>query len=196
MDQARIIAVFDFDNTLIEGDSFLPFLAYANGWPRTLLALAEAALRLPFYLGKHDHPRTFFKAILLQRLVAGKSPDFLKPATLELRAWQKWIEPVKRLLLDHHAKGHHVVVASGSLDIYLPALLEGLPHHAVICTEIGLRDGVYDGAMVNGNCVRERKAELVKAYMEEHGPFEDSFGYGNFPYDLPMLELVKQRTII
>ncbi len=35
------LAVFDFDHTLITGDSLWPFLAAVAGWPRALLALAE-----------------------------------------------------------------------------------------------------------------------------------------------------------
>jgi phosphoserine phosphatase len=100
------------------------------------------------------------------------------------------------MLFDHHAKGHTIVIASGGLDLYLPALVKDLPPCAVICTEMEIKDGIITGEMTNGNCVRQRKAELVAAYMAAHGPFDASWGYGNFPHDLPMLELVKYRTIV
>ncbi|MDD3371960.1 MAG: haloacid dehalogenase-like hydrolase, partial [Alphaproteobacteria bacterium] len=67
---------------------------------------------------------------------------------------------------------------------------------ALICTDIGVENGVITGDMIHGNCVRLKKAERVEAWLAEHGPFDESFGYGNYPHDVPMLNLVKHRIIV
>jgi phosphatidylglycerophosphatase C len=196
------IAVFDFDHTLIVGDSMIPFLAYVAGWPRGLLALAEAVfLFVVRYIKNPRDPaladrRTFLKAHLLQRLLAGRKLDTLAPAIAKLRDWQKWNAHVKRALLDHAAHGRCIVIASGGLDLYLPELLKELPAHTLICTQVEVKDGVIAGAMPVGNCVRLRKAELVGEYLAQNGPFVESWGYGNFPHDVPMLDLVEHRVIV
>lgn len=195
-----ILAVFDFDGTLVENDSFFPFLGFIAGWPQTALAFSEAlalfaSRRLQKDPAAEDH-RTFIKARMMERLLAGKPVDAILPAVSRLRGWRRWKESVRTELLRHHAAGHHIVIASGGLDLYLPHLLDDVPHHAIICTQVGIADGKITGAMVSGNCVRARKAERIAEYMARHGPFAESWGYGNLPHDLPMLGLMKHRIVV
>ena len=201
-DEARGIAVFDFDGTLIEGDSLWAFFAFAAGWPRVIAALVECGAYLAAgRLRNNADPeladaRTYLKALLLLRLLAGRKTAELTPVLARLRGWLRWKDAIRQTLLEHHAKGHHIVIATGALDLYLPALLEGLPHDAVLCTHVGVANGVIEGTMPDGNCVRERKAEMVAAYLAAHGPFGESWGYGNLPHDLPMLNLLKHQVIV
>jgi HAD superfamily phosphoserine phosphatase-like hydrolase len=201
-DKALKLAVFDFDHTLIEGDSLWPFLVYVAGWPRATAALLEVLtiFAVRFLKNKHDplltDRRGFVKARLLQRLLKGRKTDDLRSAIEKLYGWQKWKAPVREALLDHYNKGHQIVIASGGLDLYLPDLIRDLPPRALICTRVEMRDGVITGLMPSGNCVRARKAEILARYIEKNGPFAESWGYGNFPHDLPMLALLQHRIII
>jgi len=52
------------------------------------------------------------------------------------------------------------------------------------------------GAILGGNCVRQHKADQVKQTLEQLGDIADSWGYGNFPHDVPMLALVQQRVLV
>lgn len=201
-DAKRIIAIFDFDGTLVKSDSFFPFLGYLSGWHCLIASFLKSLCSFTFLkLSNPQNPavadhRTFIKASLLKDLVRGHTISELPEVRAKLCAWQVWIEPMKQALLDHHAQGHHIVVASGGLDVYLPTLLRDLPIDALICTKLGVEDDVLTGEMTSGNCVRERKAEMVAAYLAEHGPFDDSWGYGNLPHDLPMLNLLKHSIIV
>jgi phosphoserine phosphatase len=99
-------------------------------------------------------------------------------------------------LREHNAAGDVIVIASGGLNLYLPELLIDVPHAALICTDIGMQNNVATGEMINGNCVRLRKAERVSEWLAANGPFGESFGYGNYPHDVPMMNLVKHRIIV
>jgi phosphatidylglycerophosphatase C len=99
-------------------------------------------------------------------------------------------------LQEHYDQSHHVVIASGSLDLYLPELVKTLPHHALLCTKIEVVNGIATGVMSEGNCVRQGKADHVAAYLKQHGPFGESWGYGNFPDDVPMMNLLRHRVIV
>jgi phosphatidylglycerophosphatase C len=197
-----VLAVFDFDHTLITGDSFWPFLAAVVGWPRTLAALAEGLVLLALaYARNANDPqakdyRTFIKAHLLQRLLVGKSVGALPSAIAKTYKSQTWNEPMRKALSDHHAHGHRILIISGALDLYLPDLVKTLPQHDIVCTRVEVKDGVITGNMVSGNCVRHRKAELLGEWITVHGPFADSWGYGNYPHDIPMLGLLKHRIIV
>lgn len=198
----RTVAVFDFDHTLIEGDSLWPFLVCVAGWPRAFMALAKIAIHLALHYVRNPKApeladiRTFVKEQLLIRLLARRGPHEFGPAIDKLRRWQKWNVPLRQKLIEHYERGHRVVIASGGLDLYLPDLLKDLPAYDLLCTEVEIRDDIVTGAMPAGNCVRARKAERLAAYLAAHGPFEESWGYGNFPHDVPMLELLRHRIIV
>lgn len=195
---SRKIAIFDFDGTLVKGDSLWPFLVAVAGWRRAGAAFARAlgdAVR-PGRKTEDVDRRTLFKRRLLAQILTGRDLASLQPAREAIKAWPRWNEAVVARLRAHKAEGCHILVASGGLDLYLPDLLAGLPVDTLICTQMDVRDGVLTGAMRQGNCVRAEKARRVAAWLTEHGPFEESWGYGNLPHDVPMLELVQRRVII
>ena len=189
------VAIFDFDHTLVQGDSFWPFLTYAVGKP---LCLYTLLCGLASYLReKNKIPlRDFLKAYLLNHLLKGKKLSDLAPAVQHTKRWQKINVPIMQRLLDHKLHGDIIVIASGGLDLYLPALLSDVPYDALICTDIGVQDNIVTGDMIHGNCVRIIKAQRVGAWLLQNGPFDETFGYGNYPHDLPMLDRVKHRVIV
>lgn len=190
------VAVFDFDHTLITGDSFWPYLGYAVGKAQTYAALTEALAKLGLRREQGADVRTFVKDHLLRRLLAGKKREQLNAAAVKTRLWQKENAPVMRRLREHRAKGDVIVIASGGLDLYLPEVLRDIPYDALICTDIGVENGIVTGEMINGNCVRLRKAERVAQWLAANGPFDEGYGYGNYPHDVPMMNLVKHRIIV
>lgn len=192
----RTVVFFDYDDTLVKGDSLWPFLVAVAGWPRAVTALFKALAGLVWILAKGGDHRTYVKEQLLRQLLAGKRVNELALAIERMRSWPRERGLVMNALREHHDRGNHIVIASGSLSLYLPALLSKVPHHAVLCTEMEIKDGVVTGRMASGNCVRARKAERVADYLLTHGPFDDSWGYGNAPNDLPMLEKVKHRVVV
>ena len=188
------IAIFDFDGTLVSGDSLLPFLAHIKGWPKVLGSLAEGVVKAQY--PKAPDFRTAVKERLLMKNLAGVPLAQAQEAAENLTSWAKWKIPQLQALEQHRARGHHIVVATGGLEIYILPLLRELNVNAVLATKMEVVDGVLTGHMEGGNCVREEKARRVAAYMQEHGPFTDSWGYGNLPRDLPMLQLVKRRVVV
>ena len=192
-EQGRTIAFFDFDGTLAQDDSLWPFLVAVAGLPRCLCALAKGVFFYLFPCGRDR--RTAVKEILLSTVLEGKHLSALVPAVERMRVWPRWMKTADDLR-DHFAKGHHVVIATGSLNLYVKEMLGDMPYHAILCTEMEIIGGVLTGRMASGNCVRKRKAERVAEYLLKNGPFADSWAYGNLPHDLPMMELANHRVII
>jgi HAD superfamily hydrolase (TIGR01490 family) len=193
MEGGQGVAIFDFDGTLIRSDSLLPFLTRACGFWKTALAFGGAVC---LSLAAHER-RTRIKALFLRWLLKGADPGKLAAAAERLRAWVVWKEENVAALRAHRAQGHHIVIASGSLDVYLPALLRDLPYDGLICTGMERKDGRLTGAMAPpGNCVRQTKAERVRAYLAEKGPFAESWAYGNPPHDLSMMAFCDHGIIV
>ncbi|MDX9689322.1 MAG: HAD family hydrolase [Alphaproteobacteria bacterium] len=189
------IAIFDFDATLAQGDSLWPFLETVAGSCACYTHLFSS-LSSYFFVPEGKGRRTALKEELLHKTLAGRNISSIQHAIDRMQFWPRWL-PTLNDLRRHHQAGHHILIASGSLDLYMPTMLRDVPYDGLICTEME-RDanGVLTGRMVSGNCVRKGKAERVKAYMQAHGPFIESWGYGNAPHDLPMLELVDHAHTI
>lgn len=199
----KVIAVFDYDGTLTTSESFKQFLSLLSSPAVFYYRLIEGVLR--FFYGRwrgvasaapDPSLRTFVKHHLIKSILAGRRADSLTPAVKNLHAMRQWNHPVYEKLLYHHVRGDHIVIATGGLDLYIYELLSHVPHHAVICTEVAVVDGVVTDSMPRGNCTHTRKAERLRQYMAEHGPFDDSFGYGNAPHDLEMLKLLNHQMIV
>lgn len=194
------LAVFDFDGTLIAGDSLMPFLEGVAGRTRTRLALARA---IQGGLARHAAGRgamdlrTTIKSLLLVNTLAGVPLERARAAGTAMRSWVRWHPPMVEALRRHKEKGDTVVVATGALSLYMPGLLEGLPVDALLATGLEVREGLLTGRLeADGNCVREEKARRLTAWMAANGPFAETYGYGNRPSDLPFLALMRHPTIV
>ncbi len=195
------IAIFDFDGTLIQGDSLIPFCEFVAGKAearRALLAsVRDAVMRHARDPRLGADIRTTVKSLWLRRTLAGATLDRAGEAAERLASWVRWHTPILDALHRHADKGDHVVVATGALALYMPRLIRDLPVHHLMATEIGVEGGRLTGEIAGGNCVREEKARRVQAYLEERGPFEaGTWGYGNRPSDLPFLALMRHPTVV
>ncbi|NBX73627.1 MAG: hypothetical protein EBQ89_04940 [Alphaproteobacteria bacterium] len=192
---------FDFDHTLITHDSNFDFFVQLVGWPRMIIYSALAMLSMigkNFSSASADTSRkTYLKAWMVRRVLTGRTPQEMEPAIARLCAKVVWNDEIVHRLKQHDAAGDRIVIASGGMNIYLPTLCRALPHHDILCTEIEVgADGCYGERFVNGNCVRDRKKKRVQDYIEKHGPFTETWAYGNWPADQGMFEAVQNKVVV
>jgi phosphatidylglycerophosphatase C len=189
----RTVAFFDFDGTLVKGDSLLPFLGFTVGWPKLVREFTRALMRPE---AGHPDKRTAIKATLLAHTLKGVPVTQAKAAAQKLAPLRHWKQPAQGALMRLKQDGALIVVATGALDLYIDRLLEGLPVDKIIATDMESANGILTGRMAGGNCVRAEKARRVAAFIKTHGPFDEIHGYGNAPHDLAMLDLCDFKTII
>ena len=193
------MAVFDFDGTLTERDTLLPWLAELRGWRRTLLAATRAGLWGPLSRRRDGaDTRTRIKQRLLRSLLTGIGQAEAVAAARHLAHRLRWRETELLALRRHRQAGHRVLVATGAATFVAEILLaEKLGENLeVIGTELELRQGRFTGRLLGDNCVRLAKAERLGLWLACNGPFAAIEGYGNAPHDLPMLALCDRRTVI
>lgn len=195
------IAIFDFDGTLIQGDSLVPFCEFVAGKTRArralLASVRDAMLRHAREPRLGADIRTSVKTLWLRRTLAGTTLDAAAEAAERLHGWIRWHRPILDALHRHRDKGDRIIVATGALSLYMPRLIRDLPVDHLMATDIGIADGRLTGEIAGGNCVREEKARRVKAYLDANGPFDGgTWGYGNRPSDLPFLALMRHPTVV
>lgn len=188
----RAVAIFDFDGTLVQGDSLPVFVSCCVGWPRTVLAASVAFL---VSLGAADR-RTAFKAMWLKLALRGFAAERL-PAVLErLESRLAWVDQSVARLQWHKQRGDIIVIASGGLDAYLSYILRAYVPNHYLCTALEQVEGRLTGTMLGGNCVREEKARRVQELLRSLEPHGEVWAYGNLPHDLPMLRLATHQVIV
>lgn len=189
------VALFDLDHTLTRQDSLPMWIAVLVGWRRTLRAYTMAGFA--YRPGRGDL-RGRAKESILRWSVRGATLAEAQAAGRLLGTRIRWRENLVAELHAHKAAGRAIVIATGSPDIYIPALLRAadIKADAVIGTPIEIVGGKLTGRLAGPNCVQDEKARRVAAWIAENGPFAESWGYGNRPHDFPMLALTDHATVV
>lgn len=196
---APAVAAFDFDGTLTQRDTFMPFLARGLGWPRFAWAIIRC---LPWLAGYALRlvPNDVAKQKLMLATLKGRS-------ILEMDDWTtRWLAndfpgqlrdwTVARLAW-HQQEGHCCVMVSASPNIYLERVARQLGFDDLICTEMAVRDSHLTGLMRTPNCYGEQKVVRLTAWMEARFGLGSAsavtlYAYGDTAGDKPMLRMAGQ----
>jgi phosphatidylglycerophosphatase C len=197
------VAAFDFDGTLTHGDTLLPFLATALGWPRFAWALLRSS---PWLVGhalrlvRND----IAKARLFKAALQGV-------AMTDVQHWaERWVseqlprqlrgveDPTMARLAWHRAQGHCCVMVSASPDIYLERAAEVLGFDGLVCTQMEVDiSGQLTGRMKTPNCHGQQKVIRLQAWLAERYDAAalanmTLYAYGDTSGDKPMLRMAQQ----
>jgi phosphatidylglycerophosphatase C len=184
----RGVAAFDFDGTLVPGDSLPRFLACVLGRRHFYGVLTVAAPDM--LAGYRRHGRDGSKAALLQRALAGQVAarvadlgemfgsllaDRIRPEMAKRLAW-------------HREQGHRCVLVSASLAVYLDPFGRLAEFDQVIATRLETGpDGLLTGRMDGPNVRAGQKALLLRRTLGD-GPVE-LWAYGDSAGDREMLAM-------
>ena len=183
------LAIFDFDGTISNRDSFEDFIFFSNGEFKTTLGLFQ---ELPALLGYlfgamsnseakqkifsrffHGWPEERFNSIA-RAYAKDRLPTILRPQAMAKIAW-------------HKKEGHKIVVVSASFKNYLKPWCDahGL---ALLSTEVEIKDNKLTGHFSTQNCHGEEKVKRIKAAYNLKD-FEFIYTYGDTKGDLPLKQI-------
>lgn len=185
------VAFFDFDGTLTNGDTLMPFLKYVVGKPTYYAKLALLSPVLAVYFARLLRNDTA-KAIVLKHYFRGYSLDELRAMgerfSKEVMPTMLRPEGMERLEW-HKSQGHICVLVSASLDVYLHCWAYQNGFSDVICTTLKCDENPVTGMLPGENCHGPQKVFEIKKYLADLRP-EMTFAYGDSPADRLMLEYV------
>jgi len=198
----KTYALFDFDGTLIRGDSILLFMRYA--WHRKLCSAVDLLRFLTagtLFVLKLITPKRAKE--MGMHFLNGKeravytraAEDFCRDVLLP-RLYPQGLEAIRR----HQAAGHEVLLVSASPAFYLAPLKRMLGLTAVIATQFATdRSGRFSDEIIGENCRGEHKPQRVREYLRQTGSqldYESSSAYGDSAHDLPMLAMCGHIYIV
>lgn len=187
-------AVFDFDRTLVRQETMAMFLRLIAG--RTAYASACCVAGAKASVAPPARRMDVFRAELLRRTLTGRTLAQARDAAEGLYPRLGWITRIVGEFSRHRDAGRKVLVATGSLSVYMPALLarKGVAPDGLLATEMAVDGDTLTGEMASPSCTWSEKARRVKEWLAETEGLV--WGYGNLPHDGPMLALTDHPTVV
>jgi len=187
------LALFDFDGTITNGDTWTPFIrSIANRRQRTTGLIVFAPVMVGYMLRMISGARA--RPLVARFVLRGRSAADVARAGASYAA-DRLPACVRQTALDriawHKQCGDRVVVVSGSLDAYLRPWCEALGVD-LICTELEIRDGLLTGRYLYGDCTGPRKAARIRERLTL-SDYETIYAYGDSAEDAELLELAHRR---
>lgn len=182
------LALFDFDGTLCNTDSFTGFIFYSL---KKRHILKQGIKVLPFikayclnlYPAHYMRPKLF--AAMFSNMAIAEFNDIADHYALRLL--DQLNPDIYQQLLKHQRNGDDVVLVSASLNLYLRPFCEQL-NIDLVCTEIEVEQQYMTGRLNTPDCSAEQKRLRV---LEKYNPedYQKIYAYGNSKEDLAMFKL-------
>jgi HAD superfamily hydrolase (TIGR01490 family) len=188
------LAIFDLDNTLINGDS-------DHSWGQFLVD--EGIVNREFYQSRNDY---FYQQYQLGQLAIDEYLSFsLAPLKEHSKAYmdnlhQQFMAEVitpmmlpkaEALLEQHRQQGHELLIITATNLFVTGPIAQKLNIANILASEPELIDGEYTGNIVGTPCYQEGKVTRLNQWLKQtHHNLGGSYFYSDSHNDLPLLKLV------
>lgn len=189
MEQKKSLALFDFDKTITDRDSFLPFMLFAFGILWTVwIFLVFLPQALICFAGLMSRKK--FKEKIFRHTIKGWTKEKFHDVALDFyqKKMRNWVRKSAADEIRRHLEnGADVSLVSASPEDWLWPFTEEYGIN-LIATRLEVKDGVYTGNIVGNNC---RKAEKVRRVKEVYDlkNYSDIYAYGDSAGDFEMLQI-------
>ena len=189
------LAIFDLDNTILNGDSdysMINYLVDINLLDETAKLKNDEFIK-DYQQGQLDFNQyTTFALKPYIDLTQDEINKIILPFVEEI------IEPMinifaLKLIHDHHDKGDIILLASATNELIVKPIAQRLEIDHVIGTQVEFKDGKCSGEFIPPSALGEGKLKLVKTWMkaDQYNDFSGVTFYSDSINDLPLLEAVE-----
>lgn len=184
-----VLAVFDFDDTLITTDSLIDFFRTSFPlpvfmWKFLLLAPTVARFKaglIPNYAAKERLLRLFLKGMPVARFSAlceayiPRLDSLINPEAMDRVTW-------------HRQQGHETIIISASIEDWIKPWAAKHEFGEVLASKAGRKDGVLTGSLDGPNCYGPEKVNRLLAAYPERGTYT-LYMYGDGKSDQDILRI-------
>lgn len=189
MSDGVVIAAFDVDGTLTTRDCLRPFLERVAGRRGLVISLLRRPLATLGSAVRRDRER--FKEIIVGGSLGGKLITDVERTGEQFAQYVlvNWLRPdTLRRLRWHQHSGHHTVIVSASLAVYLRPLALRLGIDDVLCTDSTRSGDRYGDKLYGPNCRAEEKRRRLDLWLHERRWVDaEVWAYGDSAGDRELL---------
>lgn len=183
----RVAAVFDF--SAVADDRAVPRIRRSR--ERAVTALLLDGIRRDGDYGRFLHGA--------ETLLAGRTEEELDAVGRQLfrRTYELLYPEIWRLIREHEAAEHTVVLVGSPTKFQLAPVAEALGIARTLNTRMEVADGRLTGRTAGRVLLRQEKAEAVAEFAAEHGlDLGRSYAYTGSATDLPLLSMVGRPVVV
>lgn len=195
------LAIFDLDNTLLNGDS-------DHGWGEFIIsqhlvdAKAYRSKNDAFY---QDYQRGELDIYAYQDFVlshiAAFTPELLNKlllSFLEGPVEQMITKKAEQLIASHRDQGHHLMIITATNEIITRPIAKRLGIETLIATEAQRENGHPNGKVLGVASYAAGKIERLQAWLTDNPQQNliDSYFYSDSHNDIPLLEHVSHAYAV
>ena len=197
------LALFDLDNTLLNGDSdfeWAQFLIDQGVLDRELFEAKNLVFYQQYKAGTLDiHEFLDFQLKPLsrhaRRVLDGWHEQFMRHKVRGMMT-----VPAQELVRRHRAAGDVCVIITATNSFVTAPIARAFGVEHLIATEPEQKNGEFTGRVTDVPCFREGKITRLESWMAHHGwnwnSFSDSWFYSDSLNDLPLLSKVKNPVAV
>ena len=197
------LALFDLDNTLLNGDSdfeWAQFLIEQGVLDRELFEAKNLAFYEQYKAGTLDiHEFLDFQLKPLsghaRKVLDGWHREFMQRKVCGMMG-----RPARELVARHSSSGDVCVIITATNSFVTAPIAREFGVEHLIATEPEQNDGEFTGRVAGVPCFREGKITRLESWMEQRGwsweSFADSWFYSDSLNDLPLLAKVKNPVAV
>jgi HAD superfamily hydrolase (TIGR01490 family) len=192
MPEPKPAALFDFDKTILNGESLSLFLQFVSRrFRRVLLDLPRLGMWMaPYALGATTKEKMKTRVFRILRFVPEEERPALVAEFLEEVMKPRLYPAGLEVIENHRQAGHTLVLASASCDVYMEPLWKMLQFDVLVCTRTQPVGPECAPVVVGVNCYGEEKVRrLCELDFFEKTDWAASHAYSDHPSDLPMMLL-------
>ena len=189
------LAIFDLDNTILNGDSDYSMINYLVD-----ICLLDKAAKLKndefikdYQQGQLDFNQ--YTNFALKPYI-GKTQDEINEIILPFV--ERIIEPMinvfaLKLIHDHNDKGHTILLASATNELIVKPIAQRLDINNVIGTKVKFENEKCSGEFIPPSALGVGKLKLVESWMQanQYNSFSGVTFYSDSINDLPLMEAVE-----
>ncbi len=197
------LALFDLDNTLLNGDSdfeWAQFLIEQGVLDRELFEAKNLDFYEQYKAGTLDiHEFLDFQLKPLSRHSRGEL-DGWHEAFMRQKVRGMMTAPAQELVARHRAAGDVCVIITATNSFVTAPIARAFGVEHLIATEPEERGGEFTGQVADVPCFREGKITRLESWMAQRGwdwnSFADTWFYSDSLNDLPLLAKVKNPVAV
>jgi len=177
----EVLAVFDFDGTLVVGDSFFRFVTWRRAWLRAAQDLLVTSPLLVLYLlrfvGNERHKMALFKRRFAGMEIAefealGKAFAAKQlPAMIREEAWKR--------LRAHKDQGHRIVIVSASVETWIKPWADTHGVDMILASRPEVSNGRLTGRLAGENCFGQEKVRRLLCTLPKDRALYEIYAYGD-----------------
>ncbi|MDO5326554.1 MAG: HAD-IB family hydrolase [Clostridia bacterium] len=188
MAEEKALALFDFDGTMIRGDSIVAYVGFAR--KKSLLSffgyMKTWGAALLYAAGKISAEESKTRALSFRQKLSPQERDRLDRAFAQEELLPRIYPQAKACLKKHRQEGKITLLVTASTENYMQYVSEALGFDGLLASPID------DQGRVRDNCKGEEKGKRIQGWLTSKNiqpDFKASCAYGDSKSDLPMLRL-------